>query len=74
MWVTSGLYVGHIRIVQWISGSNRSTGATHFQPWTLCVCVCTRARVHAHMCAYSYSAQNNHWKLVGHLFKIGTLL
>ena len=33
MWVTSGSYVGHIRIVLWVSGSNGSTGVTHFQPW-----------------------------------------
>ena len=33
MWVTSGSYVGHIRIVLWVSGSNGSTGATHCQPW-----------------------------------------
>ena len=32
MWVTSGSYVGHIRIVLWVSGSNGSTGVTHFQP------------------------------------------
>ena len=34
MWVTSGSYVGHIRITLWVSGSNGSTGVTHFQPWT----------------------------------------
>ena len=33
MWVTSGSYVGHIRIVLWVSGSNGSTGVTYFQPW-----------------------------------------
>ena len=33
MWITSGWYVGHIWIVQWVSGSNWSTGVTHFQPW-----------------------------------------
>ena len=37
MLVTSESYVGHIRIVLWVSGS---TGMTHFQPWiqtqTLC--------------------------------------
>ena len=33
MWVTSGSYVGHIQIVLWVSGSNGSTGVTHFQPW-----------------------------------------
>ena len=27
-----GLQVGHIRIVLWVSGSNGSTGVTHFQP------------------------------------------
>ena len=32
MWVSSGSYVGHIRIVLWVSGSNGSTGVTHFQP------------------------------------------
>ena len=32
MWVTSGSFVGHIWIVLWISGSNGSTGETHFQP------------------------------------------
>ena len=26
-------YVGHIRIVLWVSGSNGSTDVTHFQPW-----------------------------------------
>ena len=30
--VTSGSYVGHIRIVLRVSGSYGSTGATHFQP------------------------------------------
>ena len=34
MWVTSGSYMGHIRIVLWISGSSGSTGVTHFQPWS----------------------------------------
>ena len=29
---TCGSYVGHIWIVLWISGSNWSTGVTHFQP------------------------------------------
>ena len=29
---TCGSYVGHIWIVLWISGSNGSTGVTHFQP------------------------------------------
>ena len=33
MCVTSGSYVGHIWIVLWVSGSNSSTGVTHFQPW-----------------------------------------
>ena len=33
MWVTSGSYVGHIRIALWVSGS---TGVTHFQPCLLC--------------------------------------
>ena len=32
MWVTSGSYVGHIRIALGVSGSNGSTGVTHFQP------------------------------------------
>ena len=32
MWVTIGAYVGHIRIVLCVSGSNGSTGVTHFQP------------------------------------------
>ena len=38
MWVTSGSYVGHIRIVLWVSGSSGSTGVTHFQPcfWLCC--------------------------------------
>ena len=27
-----GSYVGHIRIVLWVSGLNGSTGLTHFQP------------------------------------------
>ena len=32
---TCGSYVGHIRIVLWVvSGSNGSTGVTHFQPCT----------------------------------------
>ena len=35
MWVTSGSYVGHIRIVLWVSGSNESTRVTHFQPGCL---------------------------------------
>ena len=26
-------HVGHIRIVLWVSGSNESSGVTHFQPW-----------------------------------------
>ena len=32
MWVTSGSFLGHIRIALWVSGSNGSTGMTHFQP------------------------------------------
>ena len=32
MWVTYRSYVGHIWIVLWVSGSNGSTGVTHFQP------------------------------------------
>ena len=34
MWVTIGSYVGHIQIVLWVSGTNKSTGATHFQTCT----------------------------------------
>ena len=37
MWVTSGSYVGHIQIVLWVSGSNGSTGVTHFQPCSVVV-------------------------------------
>ena len=33
MWVTSGLYVSHIQIVLWVSGSSGSIGVTHFQLW-----------------------------------------
>ena len=33
MWVTRESYVGHIQIILWVSGSNGSTGMTHFQPW-----------------------------------------
>ena len=29
------IYVGHIRIVFWVSGSNGSTGVTHFQPCSI---------------------------------------
>ena len=36
MWVTSGSYVGHIRIALWVSGSSGSTGVTHFQPCSEC--------------------------------------
>ena len=39
MWVTSGSFVGHIQIVLWVSGSNESTGVTHFQPCFLVCCV-----------------------------------
>ena len=39
MWVTSGSYIGHIQIVLWVSGSNGSTGATHFQPCLISVAV-----------------------------------
>ena len=35
MWVTSVSYVSHIQTVLCVSGSNRSTGVTHFQPWFL---------------------------------------
>ena len=30
MWITSGSYVGHIWIILWVSRSNGSTCATHF--------------------------------------------
>ena len=47
MWVKSGSYVDHIRIVLCVIGSNGSTGATHFQSWCVCVyvCACTYVRV-----------------------------
>ena len=35
---------------------------------TICMYTCTQQGI------YVFSAQNNHWELVSHLFKIGTLL
>ena len=54
MWVTSGSYVGHIRIVLWVSGSNGSTGVTHFQPW----CKSSKGVWEHRLCVAHQSQQN----------------
>ena len=57
MWITNGSQVGHIRITLWVSGSNGSTGVTHFQPWLAlldiwkgCVSEIVAGTIPSHMC------------------------
>ena len=49
MWITRGSYLGHIRIVLWVSGSGGLIGVTHFQPWYVGTVHITHGR-----CCYVY--------------------